>query len=241
MNNFTLEAIDTLFFDIDGTLYDICDVIKSIYELQVAYVHQMIGMKREDIVELFNKNSIFPYKSEKSKSATELFGRLGFNLQDWSKFKNAKFDLECIDLSKSINPIVISELSGKYRLFAITSNTEFNSRRILSKLGMNTEWFTVLLTSESFFPNKTFQKKRAMSWLIKKYGLNSHRILSIGDRYDTDIRPMLELGGNGILLYEPHGLIDFFKENPSMEEKVSYKLFCCEKENDYSSHQKIVI
>lgn len=54
-------------------------------------------------------------------------------------------------------------------------------------------------------------------------------MLSIGDRYETDIRPMLELGGNGLLLYSPDGLMDYIKSDYGYFKSEKYKLFLADK------------
>ena len=37
-------------------------------------------------------------------------------------------------------------------------------------------------------------------------------ILSIGDRYETDIKPMIMLGGDGVLVNSPHSVSIFLED-----------------------------
>ena len=45
-----------------------------------------------------------------------------------------------------------------------------------------------------------------MEYLAKEEGISFSSMLSIGDRYLTDVKPMVSLGGKGILLRTPKAL-----------------------------------
>lgn len=217
--------IQAVVFDIDGTLYDINDVIKSVYRTQVEFVQKNTGMSAEAVEILFGENFILPYRSEKARSATELFGKLGLDLENWSKYKSSHFDVDAIDASKSISQETMVAIKQKYELFAITSNTKDNAFEVLSRIGIDYKLFTEIYTSDNVMLKGPFQKKRVMELICKKYGLNPRNMLSIGDRYETDIRPMLELGGRGLLLNSPDGLMDYIENADGHLKSEKYKLF----------------
>lgn len=216
---------EVLTIDIDGTLYDIQDVIQTVYQAQVDFVHEKTGMAIKDIKNIFWKNCIFSYKSEKARSATELFGRIGLNLEEWSKYKSRHFNVSCINLSKAVKPDTIKELSLNYKLFALTSNTEYNAIKIFERIGIERRYFSRIITSDNYLQDGPFDKKKIMKSISEELAVCPKNMLSIGDRYDTDIRPMLEIGGNGLLLYEPRGLENFVQGVFADEKKDTYKYY----------------
>lgn len=219
------DVIQAVVFDIDGTLYDINDVIQSVYQTQLSFVKKKTGMSAEAIEIIFREKSILPYKSENAKSATELFGKMGLDLDEWSKYKSANFDVQAIDISKAICQETMVAMGQKHMLFAVTSNVVHNTFQVLNRLGISSNVFTEIYTSDNYRLEETFQKKSVFEFICKKYKLVPQKMLSIGDRYETDIRPMLELGGSGLLLYSPDGLMDYIKSKYGDFKSEKYKLF----------------
>ena len=54
-----------------------------------------------------------------------------------------------------------------------------------------------------FTRDSTFNKKDAMEDLLRHFSAIPSNLISIGDRFNTDIKPALELGGSGYLLHTP--------------------------------------
>lgn len=206
MINRLFDDIDSIIFDIDGTLYDIDDVIKDVYNSQVSYYQQKTGLGKEEINKLFLENAILSYRSDKAKSATEFFGNKGFDLVEWGSYKNKHFSVASIEIEKAIKSEDINLIAERHILFAVTSNTLVNAKKVLDKIHIDESLFTEIITGDSIRDLKPFSKKKVFDYLIKKYSLENERVLSVGDRYDTDIKPILEMGGKGLILYKPAGL-----------------------------------
>ena len=57
-----------------------------------------------------------------------------------------------------------------------------------------------------------FSKTSAFEGIITKTGTAPEKVLSIGDRYSTDIEPLLNLGGHGVLVSGPEDLQKVYDE-----------------------------
>ena len=65
-----------------------------------------------------------------------------------------------------------------------------------------------------------------MDRIMKEYGVSPEETLSIGDRYDVDAKPMLELGGRAVVLRKPRMIekfLDDIDDPKSCEEYFYYK------------------
>ena len=187
MINRLLNGVDAIIFDIDGTLYDIDDVIKDVYDSQVCYYKEITGLGENEVKRIFLENSILPYKSDKSKSATEFFGKMGLDLDDWSSYKSRHFCATSIDIDKAVKSEEIKQLAEHYIIFAVTSNTLENASKVLSTICIDSTLFREIITVDTIRGHTPFRKKTVFDYLIKKYKLQAECVLSIGDRYDTDI------------------------------------------------------
>lgn len=195
--------IELIIFDMDGTLYDLNDVLSMNYYMQIGFFSRKTNMEAEDVIRLFNKNGIFPYICKESKSATEFFSSNGLSKKEWNNFRESHFDMGKIDVTKAVDSSCIVNNTQRHKLVLLTSNSYKNVVKILERLSIPLSSFTEIVTSDVCYNLPNFNKKDAMRLISSKYGIPFSSILSIGDRYSTDIAPMLELGGHGALLKKP--------------------------------------
>ena len=190
----------------DGTLYDLNDVVSSNYEMQVEFLEIKTGKDRASIVSFLEENHIYPVMKNDSKSATELFSRLGYDMQEWTDFREEHFDISAIDISKAVGNDCIEELATEYQLFLLSSNSYKNIKSVLSHIGISASNFSSIVCSDTFAKESQFDKRTAIQNISETSGIPYSNMISIGDRYMTDIKPMLELGGRGILLFSPDSM-----------------------------------
>jgi FMN phosphatase YigB (HAD superfamily) len=65
------RRIQLIILDLDGTLYDLHDVMDFNYKLQVDFYSDFYSVSAEETICIFENHGIFPVVSEQSKSATE--------------------------------------------------------------------------------------------------------------------------------------------------------------------------
>lgn len=202
----TTDQIKLIILDLDGTLYDINDVVKTVYQNQVSFLSSKLNKTRQEVETFFAQNDVFPYVTRESKSATELFARIGINIEEWKAYRNTHFDVSAIIKSRAVNENVIRSLATNTKMILLSSNTSFTIEKILTHLCISKVIFCEIICSDLYPSEQCFNKKTAMKYLSSKFNVPFDSMLSIGDRFQTDIRPLLELGGNGILIMSPKSL-----------------------------------
>lgn len=214
-----------IIFDLDGTLYDLMDVHDANYKMQLQFIGEQMGLSEKEATRLLNDNGVFPIISNQSKSATELFARLGLDMGDWKLYRESYFDASAIDKSKAISEETIKGFAQICPLVLLSSNSLQNILKTLNYLGINNKLFNTIFCSDNTPTDAPFNKKQAMQIIAKKYKVEYNDIVSIGDRYQTDVIPMLELGGHGIVVGKPIALrtvlADFMKGEVSSNGEYS--------------------
>lgn len=198
--------IELIIFDVDGTLYDLDDTVRSNYDTQLEFFSHEMNITREKAVSIFEQKSILPYKSPNAKSATEFFLQSGINIIKWKNYREAHFSPEVIDRTKAVNETLIKSFAGISELVILSSNTLGNILSVLQWININPALFKDIYCADRNTGKYPFSKNNAMRDIIADTKADPEKILSVGDRYSTDIEPMLKLGGHGILISGPECL-----------------------------------
>lgn len=186
--------------DVDGTLYDLNDVVAANYEMQVEFLAEQTGKPRQEIVEYLEANCVFPVMCEKSRSATELFARDGFSAKDWNAFREGRFPVDEIDISKAATSSDVAAFREFGWVVLLSSNSYVTISHILERLAIPVDVFDAVVCSDRYSRPTPFVKIDAMADQLARFGVSGESLLSIGDRFNTDIGPALELGGSGVLV-----------------------------------------
>lgn len=193
-------------FDMDGTLYGLDAVMPIVYETQIAFLRLKMNVSRDEAVSYFNDNCVFPFVSEKSRSATRLFQESGFDLQEWNEFREARFPFDAIAPNAAVSMTMIEKFRQLGPCVLVTSNSQKNVEQILDKISIRPTVFNRIVSNDSTSDKRPFEKLDAFRRLLDDYSTQPHQAFSIGDRFPTDIEPMLSLGGNGVLVSTPESL-----------------------------------
>ena len=192
-------------FDLDGTLYDIHDVIESAYILQRDFLSKKLGLDVYSAEALLNENHIYSEMRPDSRSATEFFGEIGISTIEWKEYRETHYDVNLIQLSHAVSNDVIRSFSELAELALVSSNTQRIIRKTLSHIKIDYSTFSIIIGSDSSAFSEGFSKQKVFKDLIRELP-EGEKILSVGDRYLTDIEPMLLLGGDGVLINSPQAL-----------------------------------
>lgn len=193
-------------FDLDGTFYDLNDVIGQVYDCQVSFFCKQRRISPDVARDIFTEHGILPYACAESKSCTEYFESVGVSKDEWASYRESRFDVMKIDVTKAVDPSVLRKFAATYSIYLLSSNTHNTIKKILSRLEIDADLFSGIVSSDRFVSSNKFNKREAMAAVIGRAAVNPKDALSIGDRYNTDILPMLELGGRGVLVKSPHAL-----------------------------------
>lgn len=187
-----------IIFDMDGTLYDLSDVMSTVYETQVSFLCERMGWAKGKAIQLLRENDVEPHVTKNSKSATELFMRLGFGRKEWAEYRQKHFPVEKIDSAKAAEPVLIERFAKLGDIVLLTSNTSRVCGGILARIGLAENLFMRIICSDTTGEEIPFDKYHEMKKLMDAHMYDT--LISIGDRYQTDIVPALKLGGCGCLV-----------------------------------------
>ncbi|MBR3924125.1 MAG: HAD family hydrolase [Kiritimatiellae bacterium] len=193
-----------IIFDMDGTLYDLGDVMASVYETQVSFLQDRKGWSRSRAIQFMSENDVEPHVTKKSKSATELFIRMGFGREEWTEYRQAQFPISKIDPEKTPPANLLERFAQLGDMVLLTSNTIRVCEGILARIGLENNPFRKIVCSDMPEVREPFSKFHEMKRLMG--GGDHASVLSVGDRYQTDIVPALKLGGCGCLVKGPGSL-----------------------------------
>lgn len=192
-------------FDFDGTLYDISCVREMMYRVEEDFLCGYAGMSRDEAKSFMIAEKIITPNPSEARSATECFQKMGIGPQLWARYRTEHFDVECVEPSKAVASEVIEGFRNFGELMLLSSNTIETIHRIMERIHVSPEIFSEIVCSSNSQSRK-FSKYDFFSNLISSMNINAKHVLSIGDRYMTDIYPLLRLGGRGILVKGPFSL-----------------------------------
>lgn len=187
-----------LVFDMDGTLYDMGDVMYGVYDLQVSFLMDRMGWTKSKAIQFLGENGVELYVTRNSKSALGLFVQMGFERKEWTDYKQMRFPVEKIDPAKAAKPCLLERFARLGDAVLLTSNTTQLCRRILARIGLAENAFRKIVCSDTADVGTPFDKYLEVGKLMAAGAYGS--VLSIGDRYLTDIVPVLKIGGSGCLV-----------------------------------------
>ena len=190
----------------DGTLYSLDDVVTMNYQMQLDFYSVYTGKDKNQVIKEFEANNIYPVMTEKSKSATEFFVGSGISSKEWNTYREEHFDVSAINKKTVVSSEVIYRFAEIATLVLLSSNSLYNIQKILKHINIDACVFKDILCSDHKYGNESFKKIDEMKYISSKYDIEPKNILSVGDRYKTDIEPILEIGGMGVVINGPQDL-----------------------------------
>lgn len=213
-------------FDFDGTLYDISGVREMMFRIESDFLCEHAGMSRDEAKNFMLSEKIITANPSEAKSATECFIRMGISTEIWTAYRTKRFDFSCIDPEKSARQEIIEGFKIFGDIILLSSNTISTIHKIMKQININLSVFSSITCSDTV--TGKFSKQKIFAGLIHDRAVKPADILSIGDRYSTDILPLLQLGGRGVLVDGPQSLprvLHDMKNGGLKESSDSYKYF----------------
>ena len=196
-NNYSI-----LVFDLDGTLYPRNIYHKDYYIFTLQSIMELFSKSEDEAKEILISGGITPDSEEPQGSVSSLMKSLGMTLKSWNHYRDSKFDVSKLILPNRRLVLDLAIMAKNFQTVLLTNNTIFSTKRILSKLGfINQKPFNLIITSD--FGLELKPNSESFNYIKKTFDIQFSNMISIGDRYDVDISPLIGLGGNGILISDP--------------------------------------
>ena len=188
-------------FDLDGTFYPRSFYESKYTEFLISALYHYFKMDRETALSVLRDNDIISSKSNSAKSFTEFIISRGILTSDWNNFRDANYKLTgfektCVVTETSLRTIGVGRL-----LFLVSNNSLKTINRILKEISIPSQIFNHIYSSEQMIEGNS--KKQVYRQIKRSQSCSYTEMVAIGDRYISDLKPLIELGGNGILVNSP--------------------------------------
>ena len=193
------ETLRALAFDMDLTLYSSPEYGQFQVDILIERLGKLKGlgfgeMNRE--IEDKRKNWQLSHNSAKP-CLSEIFCDCGISIEENVAWRNELFEPEKYLCKDELLVKTLSGLSSFFTLGVITNNPVLVARKTLAVLGVEA-YFSVLVGLDTCLKSKPH--KEPFLKFSQLANFPAETCVSIGDRYDIDIRVPLEIGMGGILV-----------------------------------------
>ena len=201
------ENLKTIIFDIDATLYTNHEYAQSQIDVLIKRYGKETGISEEEAqknVKAFQKK----YEEEnqgKKISLGNTLKALGISIETTTLWRNELIIPENYLKKDEKLAEILLELKKKYSLICVTNNSVLPARRTLKALGID-EIISEIIGLDVSHVSKPAKEPFLMA--ARQTGSENDECLSVGDRFDIDLRIPMELGMGAILV---DGVEDVYK------------------------------
>ena len=193
-----LSAARGLLFDIDGTLYDNAAYLashrQSLLERLAMELRRSYDDVRHEVREVQDRLGA---ELGRRPSLAITFLEFGVTMEQNVAWRSKLLKPERYLSRDPRVAEVLSELAGRFRLAALTNNPGDVARRTLSCLGIPEVFADIVALDDTMASKPDPEPFRAG---LAALGLPAGQVVMIGDRYDVDIAPAVELGMRAVLV-----------------------------------------
>lgn len=187
-----------LLFDIDGTLYDHAAYLASHKQSLTERLAMELGRNYDDVRhEVRDVQDRLAAERGRRPSLANTFLEFGVSMEQNVAWRSRLLKPERYLGRDPRLAEVLSTLKARFALAALTNNPEDIARRTLDILGVGSIFPTIVALDHTLVSKPELEPFRAG---LSALGLAAGEVMMIGDRYDVDIAPALELGMSGVLV-----------------------------------------
>ncbi|MBR3544072.1 MAG: HAD hydrolase-like protein [Treponema sp.] len=191
--------IKAIIFDIDSTLYTNAAYAFEQVDCQVRRFASIRGITNDQarkMVADYRKK----YAAEnggKKVSLSNTLRSFGVSIEQSVQWRRELIEpADFLGLDKKLQE-ALAALGRRYKLLCVTNNPILPAQKTLDALGV-ADLMEVLVGLDTC--NLSKPAKEPFERAAKEAGVPFDKIISVGDRYDLDLAPALELGMGGVLV-----------------------------------------
>ncbi len=193
------SRVKAIIFDIDSTLYTNAAYAFEQVDCQVRHFARLRGIKDDEARKMVGdyRKSFADKNGGKKVSLCNTLASFGIPIEESIKWRR-----ELLEPAEFLSPDLklqkaLETLSKKYRLICVTNNPVLPAQKTLVALGIDKIIPKIIGLD---ICKKSKPAKEPFILAAAECGVEPDECLSIGDRYDLDIAPALELGMQGLLV-----------------------------------------
>ncbi|MDR3161465.1 MAG: HAD family hydrolase [Spirochaetaceae bacterium] len=200
-----------ILFDMDSTLYTNEDYMRTQIEKPLRRLAELRGLTPDAMKgEIENYRKAWTETHGGSISLTTTFRAFGVSLEESVRWREELYEPERFLKPDPLLREALEALRPSFRFALVTNNPVAVARRTLAALAVE-DFFPVIVGLDSCLVSKPHPAPflRAAELLEAPPG----QCVSVGDRYDFDLAPPLELGMGAILV---EGVADVYRLKPAL-------------------------
>ncbi|MHC6203617.1 HAD family hydrolase [Breznakiellaceae bacterium SP9] len=193
------QHVSALIFDMDSTLYSNEEYGRYQIDCLVARAGVKLGKSFEAMqheVARYRKNWAASHNGE-AISLSPIFASYGISMEENIRWRNELYKPEAYLSEDRRLQRTLKLLSQKYVLGLVTNNTTAIAGKTLAIIGV-THAFTAIIGLDTYMKAKP--GKEPFLKMAELLGVRPDGCVSIGDRFDIDLKAPLDLGMGGILV-----------------------------------------
>lgn len=210
--NIDINQLKAIIFDFDETMYS-SDTIKEEYQEYIKRTVMSLSNHNEAETMKLMKEYGFLSDGNERVSFGKNCEKFGISKKCWDNYRVNNFFKINFNNAKVVNNDLYKELSKICKLYIVSNEIKDNVIFKAEKLNIDLNNFTEIYapTIETMYNYHT--KKDNYLNIGEVLSCNSDEMCVIGDRYNVDILPMLEIGGKGLLISNVDEISTFIKKS----------------------------
>ena len=197
-----MKKTKVVIFDFDNTLYN-----NVVYENWFNYCK--IALKK--LIKVIPKNVLTRLDNEENFGDTqviETISKHGLHAKDWINYRRSHLRTFDVTNATCVNDKVLKEFANKYSLYIVTHNQRFDVERVAKAIGVDLSLFKDILTNT--FEDGLFSKKYLYNKIIEIEQVKPEQVFVIGDDFEHDIAPALEIGAKAKQIFNCNFILEDF-------------------------------
>lgn len=203
--------IKAIVFDFDETLYYSPNALTYYIKFIKQTILDLSNYTEQQALNIMDEYG-FTKKGENRVSFGKNCHKFGIPTEKWNNYKLTHFFEVDYANCTIVNNSLLKQLSKKVKLFIITNEYIENVKYKADKLGIDLSVFTKIY-SPNKLTNLSVSKTDYYKSINTEFNINFNQMFAIGDRYQVDIKPLIELGGCGKQIENTQQIEDIIKNN----------------------------
>ncbi len=176
--------VDSIVFDLDGTLYFSEEHSNAIREAAAVYMAEVLGVESEESGKILTAMRKRFDEEGRVGTLSAVCVELGGDIRELNYFLEKTLIPEAVILPDPMVRKLVLELARRFTLYIYTNNTIGLAGRILSHLGITEAFRRVFTVEERWRPKPDMEM---LDDVMIAVASPPGKTLFVGDRYDVDL------------------------------------------------------
>ncbi len=191
------KKLKIIVFDFDETLYYHPRALEFCVEFIKNAICSLSSRNGDEAMKIIREYG-FDRRGEKRVSFGKTCGKFGIDEKAWDEYKLSHFFEVDYDGADTVDNKLLIELAKKYTLVILSNELYENIIYKSERLEIDLSVFDRIYAPSVADGGHSVDKKESFKKICEDYGAEPDELFALGDRYQVDVAPLVELGGAGV-------------------------------------------